>query len=517
MSKSIFLSYNVPLSFAHVCRAYSDRAAVRFDAHTVLTYAQLDQLANRAAHFMRSRGVRKGDRVGLCLEKTPSAYILPLAALKIGSPYFFLDPRNPAARVSSIFEQCMPSILFHHENYAGPRAPHMVSCREVGTNPDFLVDVTDDSLPAEAATITGSDPAYVMFTSGSTGAPKGAVISHDNLIHFIEWIRDSLGFTPLDVHTNLNPLYFDNSVFDLYSTFFTGGQLVPFDHATMQSPSALTARLKDGGCTVWFSVPSVLMFLQTMKVATRENLGGLKKVIFGGEGYPKAKLKDLFEQIGDLAAILNVYGPTECTCICSCYELASGDFENIEGLPPIGRINQNFSYGLIHDGEEVTPGNTGELYLGGSCVGLGYFNQPELTAGAFIQSPLNRSFREIVYRTGDLVRYDPQDDKLYFVGRRDSQVKHMGYRIELEEIQCAMIALDGIDEAVALHKYSSELSEIVGVVASSEALNERALRRQLESLLPKYMIPSTIHIVARMPKNANGKTDRQRLFQIYCS
>lgn len=517
MSKSPILSYNVPLSFANVCEEYPDRTAIRFDANVVLTYAQLDRLANRAAHFMLSRGVRKGARVALCLEKTPSAYILPLAALKIGSPYFFLDPRNPAPRVSSIFEQCSPSILFHHENYSGPHAPQMVSCREVGTIPDFLVAISDESLPAVATTITGSDPAYVMFTSGSTGAPKGAVISHDNLIHFIEWIKDCLGFTPIDVHTNLNPLYFDNSVFDLYSTFFTGGQLVPFDNTTIQSPAALTARLRNSGCTVWFSVPSMLMFLQTMKAATRENLGVLKKVIFGGEGYPKAKLKDLFDQIGDLATILNVYGPTECTCICSCYELTSSDFENFEGLPPIGKLNQNFSYRLIHEGEEVTPGDTGELYLGGSCVGLGYFNQPELTASAFIQCPLNRTFRETVYRTGDLMRYDPQDGKLYFVGRRDSQVKHMGYRIELEEIQCAMISLDGVDEAVALHKHSSALSEIVGVVASSEALNERVLRRQLESLLPKYMIPSTIHIVARLPKNANGKTDRQRLFQMYCS
>jgi len=510
------LSYNVPLSFAAVVQAFSERPAVRFSAEAHLTYSQLDGLSNRIARFLIASGVQKGDRLAFCLDKGKSAYVLPLAALKIGAPYFFLDPRNPPARMASILEQCRPAMLFHHQSYTGPETGlQSVICPEGIKTPGFIADFDDQGLPAEASAITGGDAAYIMFTSGSTGFPKGAVISHDNLIHFIEWIRDALAFTPDDIHTHLNPLYFDNSVFDYFATIFTGGQLVPFDHETVQRPPALITRLKEFGCTVWFSVPSLLMFLQTMKVLTRDNLGGLRQIMFGGEGYPKARLKDLFDEMGGQAKILNVYGPTECTCICSCYEISLQDFSDLEGLPPLGHLNPNFSYRLVDGDFEVAPGEIGELCLSGSCVGLGYFGQPAMTAKSFVQNPLNRFYREIVYRSGDLVRLEPADGKLYFVGRLDSQIKHMGYRIELEEIQHALALLEGVDEAVALQKTCSGISEIVAVVASSHPLQERDLRRSLEAHLPKYMVPSRIHVVGQMPKNPNGKTDRQQLARIY--
>src|SRR5262249_31131391 len=167
--------------------------------------------------------------------------------------------------------------------------------------------------------VAGSDPAYIMFTSGSTGVPKGAVIGHDNLLHFIGWTQTQYDFTPDDVHTHLNPLYFDNSVFDIYSTFFTGGELVPFDWNSLQDPAALAGRVRAMRCTVWFSVPSLLMYLQVMKVATRSHLGTLRKIVFGGEGFPKPRLKQLFDELNPAAELHNVYGPTECTCICSSY------------------------------------------------------------------------------------------------------------------------------------------------------------------------------------------------------
>jgi len=510
------LSYNISLSIAAAFRVFASRPAVSFSADKQLTYEQLDKFSNRAANSMIQRGIRKGDRVAICLEKTPSAYILPLAALKIGAPYLFLDPRNPPARLSSILEQCQPSILFHHSSYAGHAVPNGVVCPDTFELPEFVMH-GPVGLPTEAEAVTGSDPAYIMFTSGSTGFPKGAVISHDNLIHFIEWIRASLRFAPEDVHTHLNPLHFDNSVFDLYSTLFTGGVLVPFDHATLQNPSSLVRRLAESRCTVWFSVPSLLMFLQTMKLATQKELCGLKTVMFGGEGYPKARLKELFEQIGGQTEILNVYGPTECTCICSCYRITEDDFRELEGFPPIGQLNQNFSCLLMNGDVEAVAGEPGELYLGGSCVGLGYFAQPKLTAKAFVQNPLNADYREIVYRTGDLLRYEPAEGKLHFVGRCDSQIKHMGYRIELEEIQHALSTIDGVDEAVALQRKAFGLSEIIAVIATTQNLAERDVRRHLAARLPSYMIPSRVHSVAQMPKNANGKTDRPALIRQYAS
>lgn len=509
--------YNVAQVFNDAVARFGDRTALAFDRDHVFTYRQVDMLSNQAARFLLSKGIRKGDRIALSLEKCPAAYALVLAALKVGAAYVALDPRNPAARREAILKQCTPSLVFSDRllgQEEGPAAT--VLSPEKLEAPEFCNGFPTEPVDT-ADRVTGSDPAYIMFTSGSTGIPKGVVISHDNLLHFIGWTQSQYGFTPEDIHTHLNPLYFDNSVFDIYSTLFTGGTLVPFDFDSLQDPVALVNRVRTMKCTVWFSVPSLLMFLQVMKVATRSNLGTLRKIIFGGEGFPKLKLKLLFDELGMQAELHNVYGPTECTCICSSYRLSMDDFHDMNGFPPLGRLTGNFTQYILDDSRPVPAGEVGELCLGGCCVGLGYFNRPDLTAAAFVQNPVNGEFREIIYRTGDMVRLDSSEGKLYFVGRRDLQVKHMGYRIELEEIQYALVTIEGVDEAAVLHRKSEELSEIIAVVAAKQPLSPPVIRKELASRIPQYMIPSKFHIVGRMPKNANGKTDRSALIRQFAS
>lgn len=484
--------HNVGQLFARAVEQFGSRPALALENDEYLSYRELDELSNKIGRFLLDKGVRQGDRIAVSMEKCPAAYALILAALKIGAPYVALDPRNPAARRDAILNQCAPALIFS-DSVAEPWSAFSGAAME----------------PSPA--IEGSSPAYLMFTSGSTGPPKGAVISHANLLRFIGWTRSQYGFTPDDIHTHVNPLYFDNTVFDVYATFFSGGSLVPFDFATVQDPAKLVRRLRESKCTVWFSVPSLLMFLQVMRLATRENLGWLRQVIFGGEGFPKAKLKQLFDELGPEVELHNVYGPTECTCICSSYRLSAQDFEDLDGLPPLGALADHFSQHILDDDVPVPAGDVGELCLGGGCVGLGYFNRPDLTAAAFVQNPTNRAFREILYRTGDLVRLNPQDGKLYFIGRRDFQVKHMGYRIELEEIQHALAGIEGVDEAAVLHHKAGEVSELVAVIATKQTLSVTDIRRELQDRIPKYMIPTRIHLVQRMPKNPNGKTDRATL------
>jgi len=259
------------------------------------------------------------------------------------------------------------------------------------------------------------------------------------------------------------------------------------------------------------------MFLQVVKVATRAHLSGLRKIVFGGEGFPKAKLKQLFDELRPAAELYNVYGPTECTCICSSYRISAQDFEDLDGFPALGNLAGHFTKHILQSDVPVDPGDIGELCLGGTCVGLGYFNRPDLTASAFVQNPVNASHREVIYRTGDLVREDPASGKMHFVGRRDYQVKHMGYRIELEEIQHAIMGIQGVDETVVLQRRSGELSELVAVIATKKDLAASEIRRDLSDRLPKYMIPGKIHFVERMPKNANGKTDRAALTRQFAS
>ena len=509
--------YNPSQLFQDVVQRYANQPSIAFTPGNKLSYLELDRLSSQAARYLLEQGLRKGDRVGLCLEKSASFYILVLAALKIGTPYFALDPRNPALRIASIIEQCRPGIVFSHQRLAAcPDATSNILCPEGSEPPKFCEEYSDPSLPGMHA-VCGSDPAYIMFTSGSTGTPKGAVMSQDNLLHFIQWAASQYGFTPEDVHTHLNPVYFDNSVFDIYSTLFTGGQIVPFDYETLLNPGTLAARLREMACTVWFSVPSLLLFTQVMKVSTPEFFGSLRKIVFGGEGFPKVKLKALMDTLGTNVEYHNVFGPTECTCICTTYRVTEADFDDLEGLPPLGSLTPNFN-GYILDGDNpAKAGQTGELCLGGPCVGLGYYNQPELSQRAFVQNPMNTAYREIVYRTGDMVRLNPEDYKLCFVGRKDLQIKHMGYRIELEEIQHALSLCHGVDENAVVYRQSQDQGEIIAIVAAHQAPDMKVLRAKLAERIPKYMMPAKIHFLERLPKNANGKTDRQALIKKYGS
>ena len=355
-----------------------------------------------------------------------------------------------------------------------------------------------------------------MFTSGSTGIPKGAVMSHANVLTFARWRHEFISITPDDIFCGLNPLYFDNSIFDFYASVMNGAAVVPFDAAVMRDPYAVMRRIDDLRCTVYFSVPSLLIYFQTLKLVTPASFPNVRTIIFGGEGYPKPKLRQLFDCVGDRAELVNVYGPTECTCICSAYAVTEADFDDLEGYPPLGGPLPTFSFVVIDDDDNPPPpGEIGELYLGGPCVGLGYFDDPELTAAAFVQNPLNPRYHDRIYRTGDLIRVAPENGTVWFAGRTDARSTHHGYRVELGEIEHALTALADVDEAVALHTTRQGVSQIVAVVASRRALAADDVKRKVAEALPGYMVPARIDLIERLPKNASGKIDRNLLKEQY--
>jgi D-alanine--poly(phosphoribitol) ligase subunit 1 len=260
------------------------------------------------------------------------------------------------------------------------------------------------------------------------------------------------------------------------------------------------------------------MFLQTMKAADRKNLRSIRRFVFGGEGYPKSKLKSLYDSYSDSAEFFNVYGPTECTCICSCYKIGDDDFADLRGLPPLGNIADNFEFLILDETRQTVPlGETGELCLLGPNVGLGYYNDPQQTAASFVRNPYNDRFAEVMYKTGDLVRLDPADGKLYVQGRKDNQIKHMGYRIELEEIEAALHCLDYVSEGVALHARGNGLSRIIAIVSTREELDKDRIRHDLKQIIPEYMIPSLFYREVPLSKTPNGKIDRRHLAEKYLS
>lgn len=502
--------------FRDVVKAHGQKAALVWSDRAVTTFNDLDRLSDNATRYLYTQGIRKGDRVCIRLDKCAMAYAIVIACLKIGAPYFVIDPSNPSVRVSHILDKCKPKILFSTKENAFnlPNYRVVLIDRE---NQFAAIGGTGDDHFEPKTDIIATDPAYIMFTSGSTGFPKGAVMSHSNLLNFIAWARREFSITPSDVFTNVNPIYFDNSVFDFYASVLNGAAMVPFDAPTMSDPYQVLRRIDSLRCTIYFSVPSLLIYFQVLKMITPASFPHTRVVIFGGEGYPKTKLKALFDCLHPRVELVNVYGPTECTCICSAYRISQVDFLDLDGYPPLGGPIPNFSFTILNEaGKAAAAGEVGELYLGGPCVGLGYFNDPELTQDAFGQNPLHTGYHERVYRTGDLVSISRDDGKIYFVGRKDHQIKHQGYRIELEEIEHALRSIPGVDEAVALHTTKNGISLIVTVVASTNGLKSEAIREQASKLLPDYMVPSKIDVFQQLPKNANGKIDRRLLQSRYC-
>ena len=513
--------YNLSISFEEIVEKYSDNIALKFNATDSVSYEILNNKSNQLARYLLDEGVRQNDVVCISGDKKVSTFTSMIACLKIGAVYTILDPDSPVERLRKIIKTCEPKILFVRSELGEDLQDisNEINATIIDNETDALEyrikEYVHTNLP-DTRKVTGTNPAYIMFTSGSTGFPKGAVMTHANVLNLIDWSIETYGISTDDILTNVNPLYFDNSVFDFYSSLFSGACMVPFSKDIVTNPKLLVEMIDELKCTSWFSVPSLLIFLDTMKVFNKQNMKYIKRFIFGGEGYPKAKLKKLYDIYSDRAEFFNVYGPTECTCICSSYKITSDDFEDIQGFPPLGKMSDNFSYLILDENnEKVQNGEVGELCLLGPNVGKGYYNNPERTQVGFVQNPYNNHYAEIMYKTGDLVKYNSDDDKIYIMGRKDNQIKHMGYRIELEEIEAALSCLTYVSQAAALHGSSRGLSQIVSVIATGEEIEEKAIRGDLKQIIPDYMIPTIFHFEKELPKNPNGKVDRVKLAERY--
>jgi D-alanine--poly(phosphoribitol) ligase subunit 1 len=501
---------NLGIAFHEVVSRHPYRAALIYPATGErVTYSELSVLVEQIASALWAMGFRNGQVAAIFHDKSPAAFAAMLACLRLGIIYTNLDPDSPWERVRKILGTCQPNAIIN----AFEVMPFTAELEESGfRNTVHLRDLQaakgDEALP-ESGTISGGSPAYIMFTSGSTGMPKGAVMSQANLLWFISWARDRFAITAEDVLTNVNPIYFDNSVFDFYSSIFSGAALVPFTADQVHEPRRLVRLIEDAGCTVWFSVPSLLVYLLTTRALSGADFPNVRKIIFGGEGFPKTKLSQLYHMLGTRAELENVYGPTECTCICSAHTISAADFEDMRNLAPLGLLAQNFDFEILPL-DDAFP-DFGELFLRGPQVGLGYYNDPERTETAFIQNPRHSLYSDIGYRTGDLVRRD-EAGWLHFKGRADFQVKHMGYRIELEEVESAFNSLPEVKEsAVIYQKLSEGLGQIVAFVSTGSAATSTQLLAMISNILPPYMVPRRLIVVDLLPKNANGKIDRAAL------
>ena len=510
-------SYNYSLGtmFSELAANFATQPALFFSNNHQVTYGELEAISNQLAKFLKERGVKQGSVIALFHDKSTYSYGVMLACLKLGAIYVNLDPCSPIERLKKIMTTCQPSMVL-----MGALRPEQDKFLDnylicYFNDPECLCLITNYTVttPSGMDHITGSDPAYLMFTSGSTGFPKGVVIPHSAVINFIHWCRNTFSITSRDIFTGINPPYFDNSVFDFYASLFNGAGLAPIADKVLKTPMRMVKVIRQQGCTIWFSVPSMFVFSLKMRALQQGDLPDLQIIAFGGEGFPKAPLRQLYSLFGEQAEFFNVYGPSECTCICSSYRVKREDLASSE-LLPLGHIANNFFFRVLDEHDKpLLNGNIGELCLKGPQLGLGYYNNPSQTEKSFVADPLVEYYPSKMYRTGDLVRYDKHSGLLWFSGRKDNQIKRMGYRIELEDLEATLGALPYLDEAICVYVQSDP--DMAGKIIArvSPECDEQRVLEDLRHFLPAYMMPDILRSFTVLPKNQNGKVDRKAIWE----
>ncbi|PCR95715.1 non-ribosomal peptide synthetase [Pseudomonas fluorescens] len=473
------------------------QAVAAVHGHTALTYEGLNQRANRLAHHLIGQGVQPGDHVAILLPRSLELLVAQLAIGKCAAAYVPLDINAPAERQAFMVEDC------------GAKALLTFSTETVDYDVRRIdLDVLKlDAQPTHNADLPQSSEslAYIMYTSGSTGTPKGVMVPHRAIGRLV--INNGYAdFNPRDrVAFASNPA-FDASTMDVWGPLLNGGRLVVIDHATLLDPHAFGQELAASGATILFVTTA--LFNQYVQLIP-EALKGLRIVLCGGERADPAAFRRLLAEAPDLR-IVHCYGPTETTTYATTFEVREVA-EDADSVPIGGPISNTQVYVLDARQQPVPMGVTGELYIGGQGVALGYLNRPDLTAEKFLQDPFGDQPGALLYRTGDLARW-LAPGQLECIGRNDDQVKIRGFRIELGEIENRLLNCEGVKEAIVLARQDGqEPLRLVAYFTAEEGIDSASLREQLQARLPEYMVPSAWVQLDALPLNNNGKVDRKAL------
>jgi amino acid adenylation domain-containing protein len=516
--------------------AISERAGARPEALAVLsqdgvlTYGELEAASNRLAHMLQELNCRRGDRVALLMPKVPAAITSLLGVLKAGAAYVPLDPAGPPARLARMLEVCgchsilaagrTGALLCAALECATLERPPLLGWLDAGAPADGALTPAFTAadlaaLPASppAAANRESDLAHILFTSGSTGTPKGVMITHRNVLQFLEWAWGHFRITPSDRVSQQPPLHFDLSTFDIFGTLGAGAELHLIPPTVSLLPHKLAQLIRRARLTQWFSVPSVLNLMAKFDVVRHGDFPELRRVIWCGEVMPTPTLIHWMRRLPH-ARFTNLYGPTEATIASSHYTVARCPAQEQEPIP-IGTACAGEEL-LILDGamRAVATGEIGDLYIRGVGLSPGYWRAPERTQSVFLPYPAGTGSGERIYRTGDLARRG-SDGLIYFAGRKDYQIKSRGYRIELGEIETALSALPELRESAVVAVQSAGFEGwmicCAFVPVRGRSLHPQHLRQRLARVLPGYMLPGRWMRCDALPRNANGKADRPEL------
>lgn len=485
------------------------RTAVE-DRGRSFTFKDLEEYGKRCAALLVHRMDVTKQPVCVFLPKCAEVIFADIGIVYSGNIYSNLDIRLPRLRLKSILENLKPVLVITSRDISA-------KLEAVGCDKErmfFIEDVFDGTvrydnrkLLARLSSIIDTDPLCIINTSGSTGVPKGVALNHRSTIDFMDWVFGKFEFDSGTRIGSLSPFFFDIYTLELNLCLAKGATIVIIPDELAIFPANLMKFLADQAINFIFWVPSIMVNIANQSLLDKFDLGALKTVFFAGEVFPTRSLNSWRRALPE-TTFVNLYGPIEITVDCS-YFVVDREFQDDEPLP-IGFPCRNTDILILNEADKPCEvGQRGELCVRGSSLALGYWNDPEKTEKAFVQNPLNTHYRELIYRTGDLV-YRNDRGEIMFVGRRDFQIKHMGYRIELPEIEHQISCMDDIANACLVYNKSKKEITLF-YEPSGVGVTPSVIRERLSDVFPKYMLPTAFHSMKELPRNPNGKIDRNGL------
>lgn len=483
---------------------FADKTAFDDDKST-LSFRELEQKAQAVGSALAEKDVVRRPVV-VFLPKGCDCITAFMGIVYAGGFYCPIDTTMPAERIRMIFQTLDPAAVITTGKYAAK-----ISGIADGADVFLLeqvqqAEVNRAALDSIRRNMIDTDPLYVLFTSGSTGVPKGVLVSHRAVIDFADWVTYKFSISENDIIGNQGNFYFDLSVLDIFSCLKTGAAVVIIPAKKFLFPVDLLKYLNEKKITAINWVPSVLSNTAELNALSVVKPEYLEKILFCGEVMP-AKTLNIWRSYLPEAMYVNMYGPTEAVYACTYY-IIDREFSDDEPLP-IGYACENTRILVLNENDKPVAGDEpGELCVAGTCLALGYYNDPERTGKVFVQNPLNTCFEEKIYRTGDIVKYNSRGELMY-LSRKDFQIKHMGHRIELGEIETAMGGISQISGCACV--YDNERKEICMFFTGGEGLAKSDITAALKSRLQSYMIPARYLRMSKLPHNLNGKVDRRAL------
>lgn len=478
------------------------------DGTLSLSFRETWQMSRKLGSFLHRKGIYKKPVV-VFMQKSPREVAAFFGVVAGGDFYVPIDEEMPSGRIQLILDNVQSPLIICDETTAETAKTFRLGEGEVALFDELVREEIDgDALQEIQERAIDIDPIYIVFTSGSTGIPKGVAACHRSVIDYIERLSRILEFGPDTVFGNQSPLYFDACLKELYPTIKFGATTYLIPKNLFSIPVKLVEYLNEHGINTICWVVSALTMVSAFGTFDTVKPKFLRTIAFGSEVFPIRQFRIWREALPD-ASFTNLYGPTEGTGMC-CYYKVERDFAEGEAIP-IGRPFPNREILLLTpEGKLAKEGEEGEICIRGTALTLGYYNDPQRTAEAFVQNPLNTAYPELIYRTGDIGRRN-QAGELLFVSRRDYQIKHMGHRIELGEIEVNVDMLPDVRMSACI--YDTKKSKIVLYYVGE--CGEKELAALLRTKLPRYMLPNRMIRLERLPFTANGKIDRVTLKNQY--